>query len=87
MLNNFIKVNLETKNSMNKNVIDNYSKLKLSLFFLPILLLFSVVLFLYHNNALSVDQYVQVQKHYFYFLNSKIGQFPGFVYNLTQIGI
>lgn len=71
---------------MNKNVIDNYSKLKLSLFYLPLFLLLSIVLFLYSQNALSVIKYVEIQKHLFYFINAKLSQFPITVYNLTQIG-
>lgn len=86
MLDKFIKVNLETKNRMNSKVIDNYSKLKLSLFFLPLFLLITIVLFLYSQNALSVDKYVQIQKNCFYFINSKLSQFPQIIYNLTQIG-
>ena len=86
MLNNFFTVNLETKNRINTNVIANYSKLKLSLFFLPLFLLISIVLFLYSKEALSIDKYVQIQKDSFYFLNSKIAQFPHIVYNLTQLG-
>lgn len=71
---------------MNKNIIDNYSKLKLSLFYLPLFLLISIVLFLYSQNALSVIKYIEIQKNLFYFINSKLSQFPNTVYNLTQIG-
>jgi membrane-associated phospholipid phosphatase len=86
MLNEFLKVNLETKDRINSNVIDNYSKLKLSLFFLPLLILLSIVLFLYSFDALSINGYVEIQKDYFLFLNSKLSQFPNIIYNLTQIG-
>ncbi|WP_293893319.1 phosphatase PAP2 family protein [Flavobacterium sp.] len=71
---------------MNTNVIDNYSKIKPSLFFLPLSFLITIVLFLYSQNALSVDKYIQIQKNYFYFLNSKLSQFPNTIYNLTQLG-
>jgi membrane-associated phospholipid phosphatase len=86
MLDKFINVNQETKNIWNKKVVDNYSKLKLSLFFFPLFFLIIVVLFLYSQNALSVSRYVQIQKSFFYFLNSKLSQFPNIVYNLTQFG-
>ena len=85
MLNN-IKVNLETKNILNEKVIANFSKLKLSLFILPLFLLSVIVLFLYSQDALSVEKYVAIQKNCFYFLNSKLSQFPNIIYNLTQIG-
>ena len=86
MLNKFIKVNLETKDIMNAKVIANFSKLKPSLFILPLFLLTVIVLFLYSQEALSVEKYVAIQKNCFYFLNSKLSQFPNIVYNLTQIG-
>jgi membrane-associated phospholipid phosphatase len=71
---------------MNKNVIDNYSKLKLSLFFLPVYFLISIVLFLYIQHALSITKYVEIQKRLFYFINAELSQFPNTIYNLTQIG-
>lgn len=79
-------LNLETKNITNSNVIDNYSKLKFSLFYLPFFLIISIVVFLYNKNALTVDKYVQIQKNCFFFINSKLSQFPTTIYNLTQIG-
>lgn len=86
MLNKFIKASLETKNIMNTSIIDNYSKLKPSLFFLPLFLLIAIVLFLYNQNALSADKYIEIQKNCFFFLNSKLSQFPTILYNLTQLG-
>lgn len=71
---------------MNIPVIANYSKLKPSLFFLPLFLLAALVLFLYSQDALSADQYVQIQKKYFFLINSKLSQFPNTEYNLTQLG-
>ena len=71
---------------MNTRVINNYSRLKPSLFFLPILLLIAIVLLLYSQDALSADKYVQVQKNAFFFINHHLGQFPAILYNLTQIG-
>lgn len=86
MLKKFSEVNPETKNILNTKVIANYSKLKLSLFFLPLFILTTIILFLYSQNALSVDKYVQIQKDWFFFINSKLSQFPVTIYNLTQIG-
>jgi membrane-associated phospholipid phosphatase len=86
MLNNSIKVDLNSKNIMNENVTCNFSKLKLSSFFLPLILLIAIVLFLYSQDALNVINYIQVQKDCFFFINSKLSQFPNTAYNLTQIG-
>ncbi len=71
---------------MNTIVINNYSKLKLSVFYLPLFLLTTIFLFLYHQHALHADEYVQIQKDCFFFLNYKLGQFPNIQYNLTQLG-
>jgi len=71
---------------MNTYIINNYSRLKPFLFFLPLFFLAAIVLFLYSRNALSTDQYVQIQKDSFYFINHHLGHYPGFEYNLTQIG-
>lgn len=71
---------------MNTKAINNYSKLKSSLFLLPTFFLIVIVLFLYKYDALNVDNYIQIQKEYFYFLNSELSQFPKLQYNLTQLG-
>lgn len=71
---------------MNTNVITNYSKLKLSLFFLPLFLLIIIVLFLYTQDALNAYQYIQIQKDCFFFINHNLGQYPNIEYNLTQLG-
>jgi len=71
---------------MNTNVINNYSKLKPSLFFLPILLLITIVLFLYYQDSLDAYKYVQIQKDSFFFINYNLGQFPNILYNVTQLG-
>jgi len=86
MLNKTRKVNLSTKYNMNTWVIDNYSKLKPSIFLLPLFLLTAVILFLYQQDALTADKYIQIQKSCFFFLNSTLSQFPKTVYNLTQLG-
>ena len=71
---------------MNTSVINNYSKLKPSLFFLPALLLITIVLFLYNYDSLHAYKYVQIQKNSFFFINYHLGQFPNILYNVTQIG-
>jgi len=40
---------------MNTIVINNYAKLKLSLFFLPTIFLITIVLFLYKQDSLYTD--------------------------------
>lgn len=71
---------------MNTYIINNYSRLKPFLFFLPAFFLAAIVLFLYSRNALNADQYVQIQKGTFYFINHHLGHYPSFEYNLTQMG-
>lgn len=71
---------------MNTTVINNYSKLKPSLFFLPIFLLIIIALFLYNHHALNAYNYVQIQKKSFFFINYNLGQFPTIEYNITQLG-
>jgi membrane-associated phospholipid phosphatase len=71
---------------MNVNVINNYSKLKPSLFYLPISLLIAIVLFLYNQNSLRIDKYIQIQTDSFFFINYNLGQFPNIIYNITQLG-
>lgn len=71
---------------MNATVINNYSKLKPSLFSLPISLLIAIFLFLYSKDSLHTDKYVQIQKDIFFFINYHLGQFPDIIYNITQLG-
>lgn len=71
---------------MNAKVIANFSKLKPALFLVPAVLLILIVLFLYSQNALTVNGYVQIQKECFYFINQHLGQYPTTEINLTQIG-
>ncbi len=71
---------------MKFSIINNFSRLRLSLFFLPAFLLITIVLFLYSQGALCNDQYIQIQKECFFFLNHKLGQYPNLQYNLTQLG-
>lgn len=77
---------METKKEINKFIIDNYLRLKPSLFFLPIFLLITIVFFLYNQNALSNDAYIKIQKESFFFINYYLGQYPKLQFNLTQLG-
>lgn len=72
--------------NINPGVAKNYSKLKLSLFLFPIFFLIIIALFLQQQGTFSVDKYVQIQKNMFFFLNSKLSQFPATIFNLTQFG-
>lgn len=71
---------------MNTSIINNYSRLKPILFFLPLFFLAAIVLFLYSKNALNAEQYIQIQKDSFYFINHHLGHYPSIEYNLTQMG-
>ena len=77
---------METKKEINKLVIDNYLRLKPSLFFLPTSLLITIVLFLYNQDSLSTDGYIKIQKESFFFINYYLGQYPNLQFNLTQLG-
>ncbi len=82
----FIDVELQTKNIRNTKIIANYSRLRPSLFVLPLCFLIAIVLYLCVQNSLSVHQYIQIQKPIFFFLNSKLSEFPNTERNLTQLG-
>jgi membrane-associated phospholipid phosphatase len=71
---------------MNTSVINNYSRLKPFLFFLPLFILIAIVLFLYSKGALCADKYVQIQKDSFFYINYHLGQYPNLQYSLTQFG-
>ncbi len=71
---------------MNSNVITNYSKLRLSLFFLPLFLLIAIAIFLYSQDSLNAIKYIQIQKNAFLFINHNLGQYPNITYNVTQLG-
>ncbi|QLC64822.1 phosphatase PAP2 family protein [Flavobacterium sp. LPB0248] len=71
---------------MNANIILNYSKLRLFLFFIPLFLLTAIILFLYCHNAMTVNSYIEIQKKSFYTINYYLGHYPKLEYNLTQFG-
>lgn len=71
---------------MNSAIIYKYSKLKPSLFLVPLGLLVALVAMLYSQHALHVTAYVAIQKNYFLQINAGLSQFPIVIYNLTQLG-
>jgi len=71
---------------MNTSVINNCSKIRPFLFFLPLFFIIAIVLFLYDKGALCTDKYIEIQKNSFYFINHYLGQYPNIEYNLTQLG-
>ncbi|OXA90019.1 phosphatase PAP2 family protein [Flavobacterium hercynium] len=71
---------------MNSFITCNCSKIKLSVVCLPLLLIISIVLFLYVQDALCAESYIQIQKDYFFFINAKLSQYPSTQNNLTQFG-
>ncbi|MBF4516122.1 phosphatase PAP2 family protein [Flavobacterium sp. ANB] len=71
---------------MNTSIINNYSRLKLFLFFPALFFLIAIALFLYSQDALCTVRYIQIQKDTFFFINHNLGQYPNFEYNLTQLG-
>lgn len=75
------------KNTLNSAVItEKCDNIKVTLFLLPLFLLITIFLFLYNADALCIDKYVQIQKSYFFYINSKLSLFPHIIYNLNQIG-
>lgn len=71
---------------MDTNVINNFSRLKATLFLLPLFLLAAIALLLYSQNSLCAEGYIQIQKNSFFFINHLLGQYPNLQYNLTQLG-
>lgn len=71
---------------MNTILEINFRRLQLSLFYLPLFLCISIVVFLYKHDALHVDSLIQIQKEWFYYLNHNLSKFPNLQYNLTQLG-
>lgn len=71
---------------MNEKVIANYSGLRYSVFILPSLLLLTIALYLFAQNALNESDYVNIQKGAFLHINSRLASFPALMYNLTQLG-
>lgn len=71
---------------MNTKIINNYSRLNFFLFLLPLFFLTVIVLFLYSQNVLCADRYIEIQKDTFFFINYHLGQYPNLQFNITQLG-
>ncbi len=71
---------------MNERVINNYGKLKPSIFYLPLALLVLIVFFLFTQSALNVNGYIQIQKYWFYALNGRLSNYPLIQLNFTELG-
>ncbi|WNM18177.1 phosphatase PAP2 family protein [Flavobacterium capsici] len=82
----FVKLKQVRAYFSNATILENYSKLKPSAFIIPIVFLAALVLFLYSQNALSVEQYPLIQKNYFLSINAALSQYPNLILNITQIG-
>lgn len=79
-----MKNNSRFKNS----VITNFMNVKYALLIPPFLLLFLCGLYFLFSNTGSnyVDEYVNIQKDLFLYLNSELAKFPDLQFNLTQLG-
>lgn len=73
-------------NIMHKNIFNKPLEFNLCLFYIPMVLLALIVFFLYSYGGLNIESYTQAQKPLFFFLNSKLSQYPNVQYNLTQFG-
>jgi membrane-associated phospholipid phosphatase len=67
-------------------VIDNFNNIRLKLLFFPAILLLAIVFIIVKQGAFSVDGYIEIQKDFFFYLNSKLSQNPSLQFNLTQLG-
>lgn len=71
---------------MNDFSIKNYSKLNLSLLWVPLSALFLICLFLYWHNAWGAERYIEIQKDSFFYINYNLSFYADLQYNLTQLG-
>ncbi|KQO24890.1 phosphatase PAP2 family protein [Flavobacterium aquidurense] len=82
----YVQLNPPIKYVMNSIVIDNFSKLKLSLFYLPAFLISAILSLLYIEDSLRAESYIKIQQDYFFLLNSILSRYPSIQYNLTETG-
>lgn len=76
---------------LNNQVLDvfvsnNFNNLGFRFLYLPFFLLLLIVFYLFKEDAFSIEGYVNTQKDLFFYLNSKLSQFPNLQINLTQLG-
>ena len=67
-------------------VSNNFNNLGFRFLYLPFFLLLLIVFYLFKEDAFSFEGYVNTQKDMFFYLNSKLSQFPNLQINLTQLG-
>ena len=77
---------LPKKHTLNTYVTNNFDDLRFSYLFLPFFLLLLIVVFLFIENAFSIEVYTQIQQDSFLYLNSKFSKFSDLQFNLTQLG-
>lgn len=71
---------------LNSLTTNNFTRLRTRLLLLPVAILLAIVGFLFTNNALSPNAYVEIQSNVFFILNAKLSQYPTLQDNLTQMG-
>ncbi|WP_343538530.1 phosphatase PAP2 family protein [Sphingobacterium thalpophilum] len=71
---------------MNNIVNTNFGEVKLSLFYVPFILLVILAMFLSVHNIWTVNSYISVQKEAFLRLNLVLSRYPSLMENLTQLG-
>lgn len=71
---------------INANIYDNFSKVGLKILFYPLFIIFALVLFLYANQSLSEQGYVDIQRNFFLKINKILSQYPDLQHNITQFG-
>lgn len=67
-------------------VIHNFTNTRLKLLILPILLLIFIALTLLIKGGFTIENYINIQKELFFYLNSKLASLPILQFNLTQLG-
>lgn len=79
-------MNVTSKSNLNKKVIDNFSNVSYRYLIPPFLILVACSVFFLNVDGSFVNEYSNVQKDAFYYINSKLAMFPSLQFNLTQLG-
>jgi membrane-associated phospholipid phosphatase len=72
--------------TLNEIITEKFLSIKKRALLLPLFLILAIILLLYSKNALSVTDYVTIQKEYFHYINMKFSQFPALIYNFNHLG-
>lgn len=75
-----------TQLTIQLKVITNHYNCTATLFILPIILLVGIFIYFSLNHALQINEYVLLQKNWFFYLNNQLGRYASFQYNTTQLG-